>query len=241
VGVPLICGEIKLVDVPEMGYTSKDVVNGIPAPRGEIWARGSMIFAGYYRDEERTREALQDGWLLSGDVGMWQPDGQLKIIDRKKNIFKLAQGEYIAPEKIENVYGRAKYIAQVYVHGDSLQTYLVAVVVPDEEGLREWAKNNKIAVAGSGLAPLLALPQVKPLIFAEMQATAKAAKLHGFEQVRAIYLHNDLFSAQNGILTPTFKLKREYARKLFAKEIEALYASIAGQEKEGGPKIKSKL
>jgi long-chain acyl-CoA synthetase len=118
VGVPLCCVEIKLVDVPEMGYTSKDVSNGVPTPRGEIWVRGSAVFAGYYKDAERTKEALQDQWLLSGDIAMWTPDGQLKIVDRKKNIFKLAQGEYIAPEKIENIYGRAKYMAQIYVHGN---------------------------------------------------------------------------------------------------------------------------
>jgi len=242
VGIPVVCSDVKLVDVPDMGYTSKDIVKGIPAPRGEIWVRGTNVFSGYYKNPERTAESLDEqGWLHSGDVGMWLPDGTLKIIDRKKNIFKLAQGEYIAPEKIENVYGRCKYVAQVFVYGDSLQSTLVAVVVPDEENLKEWHKINKIPVNGTGLQALIQHPTVNPMIMAEMAAVAKAGKLQGFEMVKAIYLHHDLFSVQNNILTPTFKLKRDYARKVFEREIAALYAKIQSQEKEKKSDSKSAL
>jgi len=82
-------------------------------------------------NEEKNREAMVDGWLMSGDVGVILPNGSVKIIDRAKNIFKLAQGEYIAPEKLENVYVQSSFISQIHVHGDSLQSFLVAIVIPD--------------------------------------------------------------------------------------------------------------
>ena len=98
VGPPVACTAIKLASVPEMNYYAKEDV-------GEICMKGFNIMTGYYRNEEKTKDTIDaDGWLHTGDIGRWNKDGTLSIIDRKKNIFKLAQGEYIAPEKIENVY-----------------------------------------------------------------------------------------------------------------------------------------
>ena len=134
VGGPTGCTEIKLVDVPEMGYLHTDTMHRNNQPcvgRGEIWVRGPNVFKGYYKDEEKTKETLSDdGFLKSGDIGLWTVNGCLQIIDRKKNIFKLSQGEYVAAEKIENVLLQSLLIGQCFVYGDSLQSCLVAIIVP---------------------------------------------------------------------------------------------------------------
>lgn len=104
VGGPYTALDIKLVDVPEMAYTSRDKdENGVSMPRGEVCYKGYNTFKGYFRQPEQTRDAIDaDGWVHTGDIGQFLPSGALKIIDRKKNIFKLSQGEYIAPDKVEN-------------------------------------------------------------------------------------------------------------------------------------------
>lgn len=115
VGPPVACNAVKLVDVPEMEYYAIQ-------QQGEICVKGANVFLGYFEDPEKTNEAIdKDGWLHTGDVGEWRPNGTLKIIDRRKHIFKLSQGEYIVPEKIENIYIRSSFIEQIFVHGESLK------------------------------------------------------------------------------------------------------------------------
>ncbi|XP_069560792.1 long-chain-fatty-acid--CoA ligase 5 [Brachyistius frenatus] len=217
VGVPLPCNYVKLVDVEEMNYFSS---NG----EGEVCIKGRNVFKGYLKDPERTAEALdKDGWLHTGDIGKWLPSGVLKIIDRKKNIFKLAQGEYIAPEKIENVYVRSGPVAQVFVHGDSLQSCLVAIVVPDLDFLHGLAEN--LGCRGS-IEELCKNTKIKEAIISDMTKLGKEAGLKSFEQVKDVYIHPEQFTIENGLLTPTLKAKRAELKVLFQHQIDKLYASI---------------
>jgi len=238
VGGPIGCCEIVLVDVPEMGYHSADRSHrGQPcAGRGEICIRGPNVFKGYYKDAEKTKETVdEEGWLHSGDIGLWRPDGTLQIIDRKKNIFKLSQGEYVAPEKIENILSRSPLIAQCFVYGDSFQSCLVAIVIPDEEPVSQWAANGSNGVSGSSnsFEDICKNPALKDAIMDDIQRLSKENGLHGFETVRAVYVDCALFSVENDLLTPTFKMKRQKIRDRYEKEIEELYAAI--------PPPKSKL
>ncbi|XP_050928104.1 long-chain-fatty-acid--CoA ligase 1 isoform X2 [Lates calcarifer] len=218
VGAPLPCNSVKLVDVPEMNYLA---VNG----EGEVCVKGTNVFLGYLKDPEKTAETIdEDGWVHTGDIGKWLPNGTLKIVDRKKHIFKLAQGEYIAPEKIENVYIRSDAVAQVFVHGDSLQACLVAVVVPDPDFLSGWTKRT-LGLEGS-YQELCGRKEVKAAILEDMLRLGKDGGLKSFEQVKAIYIHTELFSIENGLLTPTMKAKRNELRQHFKPQIEELYAEI---------------
>uniref|UniRef100_A0A8C2ZYS5 Long-chain-fatty-acid--CoA ligase n=1 Tax=Cyclopterus lumpus TaxID=8103 RepID=A0A8C2ZYS5_CYCLU len=218
VGAPLPCNLIKLVDVPEKNYfASKE--------EGEVCVKGSNVFKGYLKDPERTAETLDaDGWLHTGDIGKWLPNGTLKIIDRKKHIFKLAQGEYISPEKIENIYIRSEPVTQLYVHGDSLQSCLVGIVVPDPEVMPEWAKKKGIFGTYKDLCKNT---ELKKAVLEDLVRLGKASGLHSFEQVKNIYIHSEMFSITNGLLTPTLKAKRPELKEFFKEKIDRLYDGIS--------------
>lgn len=222
VGPPNPACEIKLVDVPEMNYTSDDQ----PFPRGEICVRGPIIFEGYFKDDVQTREVIDDdGWLHTGDIGLWLPGGRLRIIDRKKNIFKLAQGEYIAPEKVESVYAKCRFVSQCFIYGDSLNSCLVAVVSVDPDVLKDWAASEGIKY--ENLGQLCNDRRTRAAVLAEMDAVGREAQLRGFEFAKAVTLVLEPFTMENGLLTPTFKIKRPQAKAYFAKAIADMYAEVS--------------
>ncbi|CAF0704324.1 unnamed protein product [Brachionus calyciflorus] len=218
VGSPLVNCRIKLADVPEMGLVAER------DNKGEILVKGSNIFKGYYKDPKKTKEVLdKDGWYHTGDIGVINQNGCLKIVDRIKNIFKLQQGEYIAPEKIESAYLACDFIAQIYVHGNSLKSNLVAVVVLNDAALIAWAKNKGLEY---NIKDLSRNPILKTDILATMENVANLKGLKGFEKVKDIFIHSEPFSIQNGLLTPTFKPKRTELMKYFEKEINHMYQNL---------------
>mmetsp|Transcript_1312 Transcript_1312/g.3208 ORF Transcript_1312/g.3208 Transcript_1312/m.3208 type:complete len:669 (+) Transcript_1312:212-2218(+) len=227
VGIPVPCNDLRLQSVPEMGYLYTDTEHNGEAcfGRGEICFRGPNVFSEYYKMPEKTAETIDaDGWVHTGDIGLFTKEGKLRIIDRKKNIFKLAQGEYVAAEKIENILLRSPLAAQIFVYGDSLQSCLVAIVVPDADTLKMRGMD-------------VASPATKKAIFDSFIEQAKKNQLNGFEIPKLIHVCPQEFSAlpvRDGIdtvLTPTFKLVRNKARDYFRPEIDAMYEEINSKAK----------
>jgi len=143
VGRPNVSCKIKLVDVPDLKYFSTDT----PHPRGEVWIQGGNVSIGYFDDKEKTEEAFtKDGWFKTGDIGLWKSNGTLCIIDRKKNLIKLAHGEYVAIESLESLYCQSKFIAPngICVYGDSYKNTLVALILPQKSYVEKWASENEV-------------------------------------------------------------------------------------------------
>eukprot|EP01117_Protostelium_nocturnum_P007056 TRINITY_DN2529_c0_g1_i1.p1 TRINITY_DN2529_c0_g1~~TRINITY_DN2529_c0_g1_i1.p1 ORF type:complete len:852 (-),score=368.62 TRINITY_DN2529_c0_g1_i1:252-2807(-) len=216
-GFPHPSIEIKLADVPEMNY----VANKESKPEGEVWIRGVSVAQGYYKDAEKTKEEFDaDGWFHTGDVGRFNENGTLTLIDRKKNIFKLSQGEYVAAEKLELVFKKSLFVGQIFVYGDSHRSFLVAVVRPEEACLKNYAAEKGW---GSDYAELCKKPEVNKAILADLTAKGKEGKIQGFEAIKGIILTPIEWTAENGLTTPTMKLKRNVLRDHFKPQIDTLY------------------
>lgn len=223
VGPPVPSADVRLESVPEMNYDAL----GTPA-RGEVCFKGPSLFSGYYKREDLTKEAFDaDGWFHSGDVGEWQPDGAMKIIDRKKNIFKLAQGEYVAVENLENVYGLSNAVEQTWVYGNSFESSLVAVAVPVEQSLMSWAASNGVE---GDFAAVCQNPKAIKHILDDLVAVGKKSKLKGFELIRALYLEPKPFDMERDLLTPTFKKKRPQLLKCYQEQVTAMYDNLKAAE-----------
>lgn len=223
VGGPLPNVEIKLVDVPEMKYTTKDKDEaGRPIPRGELCVRGGSVFKGYYKNHKETAEVLEkDGWFHTGDIVRLNPDGSFTIIDRKKNIFKLAQGEYVAPEKVENIYVTSKYVNEAFVYGDSTKGHLVGIMVPDKDNIMPLAQ--QLGVTGT-FEQLCNEKKIVDAVLADLVKIGKERGLFTFEQVKIIHLEPVSFVLLD-LCTPSMKLKRAPARDYYKDTIAKLYAS----------------
>ncbi|KAG0368592.1 Long chain acyl-CoA synthetase 7 peroxisomal [Gamsiella multidivaricata] len=208
------------------GQTEQAAGQDEPFPRGEILLRGTSVFKGYFKSPQLTAETLDaDGWSSTGDVGMWDGLGRLILIDRVKNIFKLAQGEYIAPEKIEAILAKHHLVAQVFVYGYSLEAHVVGVVVPDADTLKLWADEH--GLGDKSFEELCAEPMAKETLLKELAAFGRDSDLKGFEILKNIHLSPEPFFIENDLLTPTFKLKRHTAKAKYGAEIDRMYKEIS--------------
>lgn len=229
-GGPLKGVRIKLTDVPEMHYGSKTLWEGEPSPTGEICINGPTVFKGYFLNPEATNSSLDsDGWFHTGDIGRIMPFNRgLKIIDRKKEIFKLAQGEYIAPTKLESVYSKSEWVSSMCIYGDSFKTYIIGIIVPNRDTVLKFL-NRKGLVSANNLKEVENIEQYfnNPDMLAEIrnefENMAKASSFNSLEKIGKFFLCKREFTIQNGCLTATLKLARNVIAKEFQNEINEIY------------------
>ena len=210
------CNPPNKVKLDTVGPPVTDVEVKI-AEDGEILVRGELVMRGYWNDAAATREAIRDGWLYTGDVGLVDGDGYLKITDRKRDFIKNSGGEMIAPARVEGLLVLEREIAQAMVHGDR-HPYLVAVVVPHVDFVSAWAKAHGAA------ASLETLAGSKAFHTALDEAVQRVnAKLPPVERIRRFLIARAPFSVENEQMTPTLKVRRHMVRKAYGTELEALY------------------
>ncbi|CAJ0582613.1 unnamed protein product, partial [Mesorhabditis spiculigera] len=196
VGAPAPWAQVKLIDVPEMGYMASE-------DRGE-------------------------GWLHTGDIGEWLPDGRLRIVDRKNALFKLAQGDFVSAEAIENILGLSALVNQVFVTGLSTRSFLVGVAVVDLEALRaEIKKSNDIeaqnALETEDSGEFLQKEPVRRFVTHHLAQFGKSKGLQTIETIRRVFLTTEELTAESGLLTPTLKIRRQPCREKFAEQIHDMY------------------
>ena len=188
------------------------------ADDGEILIRGPNVFAGYFKEPEATAEAIRDGWLYSGDVGVFDADGFLKITDRKKDLIITAGGKNIAPQNIENLMKISKYISHIMVYGDR-KPYCVALVTLNLEEVRPWAETR--GIPSTDEAELARHPEVRKLIQGVIDE--KNRELVSVETVKKFRILESDFSEETGEITPTMKVKRKFTSNKYMDIIEKMY------------------
>ncbi|HJS43504.1 MAG TPA: long-chain fatty acid--CoA ligase [Gemmatimonadales bacterium] len=191
------------------------------ASDGEILARGPNIMQGYYKLPEATRETINpEGWLLTGDIGVLDSDGYLKITDRKKELLKTAGGKFIAPQPIEGMVKRSTFVANAMLYGDR-RKFPIMLVVPNFENLERWARERGLSYGTR--AQLLELADVKAKV--EREVMGSLHDLAKFETPKKVVLLESDFTIESGELTPTLKVKRRVVERNYKTQIDAAYAA----------------
>ncbi|KAL0952534.1 hypothetical protein HGRIS_006793 [Hohenbuehelia grisea] len=236
VGLPMPSIEVKLLDVPDAGYFSKN-----SPQQGEVCIRGPSVIKGYYkRDDLNSDETIftKDGWLRTGDVGQWNADGTLTLIDRIKNLVKLSGGEYIALERLESTYKSCNLVANMCVHANPEARQPVAIIMPHEGNLRHalgGSPTPSISAISKGkssssgvdlsadLAHLCQDKRVKDLVLKECNAVAKKNGFKPMETLQAVVLTAEEWTPESGLVTAAQKIQRTKIAKHYESELNEVY------------------
>ena len=208
--------------VPDLGYTIDDMIDGINCPAGEICLKGPLIFNGYYKNDLENSKAFdEDGYFHTGDVGRIFPyyGNGLKIVDRVKEIFKLSQGEYIIPAKLESVYVKSNFIQQIMIYGNSTMNNILAIICPDKQHCA-----RELDITEEELIKDEENPKLKKIILNDLDRLAIEANFNGLEKVKFILLTFEGFTIQNECMTPTMKIVRKKVEIRFKNRIEKLFS-----------------
>lgn len=189
-------------------------------PDGEISVKGPSVFKGYFKNEEMTAEVFtEDGFFKTGDIGHIDEEGFLHITDRKKEMFKTSGGKYIAPQVIENMAKASKFIEQIMVVGDG-EKMPTAFVQPDFNFLKNWVERKGLKI-GTSPKELAESPVVKERLQKEIDYLN--TKLGNWEQIKKFELTPEVWSIEDGLLTPTLKLKRKAIKEKYIHLYNKMY------------------
>eukprot|EP01134_Creolimax_fragrantissima_P000858 CFRG0858T1 len=226
VGGPVVTVDLKLVNWEEGNYKISDMKDmTIGMPRGEILLSGGCIAQGYYHMPDKTAEDFrvdENGktWFHTGDIGQIHSDGSLEIIDRKKDLVKLQQGEYVSLGKVESMLKAVSYIDNMMVYADPFHSYCVAIVTTLPEPLTQWAQKN--GVAGQTWEETCKNPKVVAEVLAAVHKEAKLNRLAKFETPQRIMIEPEPWLPECGLVTASLKLQRSQLKARYKSEIEGM-------------------
>jgi long-chain acyl-CoA synthetase len=181
--------DVKLVSVPDLGYNT----DGVKTPQGEILLKGLPVMKAYFNNPEQTAKALtSDSWFKSGDIGEFDVNGQLRVIDRIKNLVKMQGGEYIALEKVESIYLTAKTVANVMIHADADHLRPIAIIMPSEKVL--VAKAKELGIVEKHMHTN---PKIRDFVFQDLQATGRRSGLSKLEIVSGLVITDRKWTPQS--------------------------------------------
>lgn len=224
-GVPYYSIKYYLKDWPEGGYSSEDK----PNPRGEIVIGGDTIAQGYYKLPEETKESFlvdEDGtrWFVTGDIGEIFPDGTIKIIDRKKDLTKLGNGEFVSLGKIESGLRGSKFVENICVCSSPFKNNIVAIISPNKQALKELAKTlNKEHLS---MVDLCQDKEIVEKVRKSIKNTSAHLGFHSKETPMLVHLAKEEWTSENNLLTAAFKMKRKSVHEFYKNEIENMFSKL---------------